>query len=395
MNTFDSCIVIPSQVHWSEDRFYNTCGRYIECEYEILKADKVDNYLVNNFKKAIRMAKKKKYKATLIIYGVVIFNNIKNWHYINNEDIAIISGCETPNCDAMIIKENVFDTILGFKYIPNDVTIGQIVEKLIQLFNVKIKIKRPFIREIHLEYTYVNKKPMVSCLCLTYCRPDLLEEAVECFLRQNYDNKELIILNDNNKIKLHFDHPDVKIFNFDERFETLGDKRNKSIELASGDVFMTWDDDDIHLPNRITNSIENMRGGLCFDRRWIIIDSFGKYHMHSNNATSLNTMAVTRDRLDTMRYDKVNGGEDCMLLLKLCFDTSIYGIKNTDFNYIYRFGNWEHATGKQKLPNDEGELQEITLKPHWKLDYIKIASDMLKIEVSKYNQFQITNQLHI
>ena len=42
--------------------------------------------------------------------------------------------------------------------------------------------------------------PLVSCICPTYNRPPrhqhLLEEAIASFLRQDYPNKELIVLND-------------------------------------------------------------------------------------------------------------------------------------------------------------------------------------------------------
>lgn len=43
----------------------------------------------------------------------------------------------------------------------------------------------------------------VSCLCLTYGRPELLEEAIESFKRQQWAGpKELIVVND---------HPDQEI----------------------------------------------------------------------------------------------------------------------------------------------------------------------------------------
>ncbi|MCL4258972.1 MAG: glycosyltransferase family 2 protein, partial [Anaerolineales bacterium] len=50
--------------------------------------------------------------------------------------------------------------------------------------------------------------PPVSCICPTYGRVELLEEAIESFLRQDYPGqKELIVLNDYAGQTLHFDHP--------------------------------------------------------------------------------------------------------------------------------------------------------------------------------------------
>ena len=40
-------------------------------------------------------------------------------------------------------------------------------------------------------------QPAVSCICLTYGRPHVLEEAIHSFLLQDYaGSKELIVLND-------------------------------------------------------------------------------------------------------------------------------------------------------------------------------------------------------
>ena len=89
---------------------------------------------------------------------------------------------------------------------------------------------------------------LISALCITYGRHQLLEEALESFLRQDYPNKELIIINDLPEQTLIFEHPQVKIFNFKERFPTIGDKRNKSVEMSKGDILTSWDDDGIYLP---------------------------------------------------------------------------------------------------------------------------------------------------
>ncbi len=51
--------------------------------------------------------------------------------------------------------------------------------------------------------------PAVSCFCLTYGRPRVLEEAIQSFLQQDYAGaKEMIVLNDYADQTLAFDHPD-------------------------------------------------------------------------------------------------------------------------------------------------------------------------------------------
>src|SRR2546429_75321 len=61
--------------------------------------------------------------------------------------------------------------------------------------------------------------PPVSCVCPTYARPELLEEAIESFLRQDYRGaKELIVLNDYACQTLELDHPEVRVVNVPKRF---------------------------------------------------------------------------------------------------------------------------------------------------------------------------------
>lgn len=95
---------------------------------------------------------------------------------------------------------------------------------------------------------------MISCKCITYGRTHLLQEALYSFLQQDgMEESELIIVNDYPLQTLIFDHPNVKIFNLKETFKTIGDKENFAIEQCSGDIIAVWDDDDIALPNHLSN----------------------------------------------------------------------------------------------------------------------------------------------
>ncbi|HUS88004.1 MAG TPA: glycosyltransferase [Desulfosporosinus sp.] len=95
--------------------------------------------------------------------------------------------------------------------------------------------------------------PLVSCLTATYGRYTVLTEAISCFLAQDYPNKELIILN-NHPAKLICDLPEVIIYN-EPGYPTLGDCRNRLLDLAEGEFVRTWDDDDLYLPWAISQGI--------------------------------------------------------------------------------------------------------------------------------------------
>src|SRR5690606_25544357 len=100
------------------------------------------------------------------------------------------------------------------------------------------------------------KRPPISCICPTYGRVDLLEEALYSFLRQDYlGTKELIILNDYEQQALTFDHPEVKIINFPRRLHTLGEKYKAAVGLCTHDLIFVWHDDDIYLPRHLSHAV--------------------------------------------------------------------------------------------------------------------------------------------
>ena len=99
--------------------------------------------------------------------------------------------------------------------------------------------------------------PLISCKMITYGRVEFLEESLHSFLIQDYPGeKELVIVNDYPLQKLIFDHPQVKIYNLDETFKTIGEKENYAIERCSGELIAVWDDDDVALSNHLSNIVK-------------------------------------------------------------------------------------------------------------------------------------------
>lgn len=101
----------------------------------------------------------------------------------------------------------------------------------------------------------------ISAKCITYGRVEHLEEALASFLQQDYDgDHELVIVNDYPLQRLHFDHPRVRIINLDFTFRTIGEKENFAVSACRHDTIAVWDDDDIALPNHLTNIDAYFRG---------------------------------------------------------------------------------------------------------------------------------------
>ena len=98
--------------------------------------------------------------------------------------------------------------------------------------------------------------PKVSCLMVTANRKNLARRAVQCFLDQTYENKELVIIDDGEEdyspILKDIPADQIKYVKLEKEPDfVLGKLRNKSLEYATGDYLIQWDDDDWYHPDRI------------------------------------------------------------------------------------------------------------------------------------------------
>jgi glycosyltransferase involved in cell wall biosynthesis len=89
----------------------------------------------------------------------------------------------------------------------------------------------------------------VTVCCPTFNRPKLLQYVIDCFEKQTYCNKSMIILDDADQL-IPREVNGWKIVSENKRYPTLGDKRNRLVELTpkNTDVIVMWDDDDLYLP---------------------------------------------------------------------------------------------------------------------------------------------------
>lgn len=250
----------------------------------------------------------------------------------------------------------------------------------------------------------MERTPAVSCICPTYARPELLEEAIHCFLLQDYPGpKELIVLNDYAEQMLVFDHPEVRVINLPLRFRTVGEKRNAAIALAAHDLLFVWDDDDIYLPHRLSFSVaklETNKGFFKPNQGWFWrrgrLSGPEKNLFHASSCWS-------RDRFDGVRgYEGEGSGHDQMFEQRLGQrfpgSTASFAIQPADIFYIYRWsgtgsyhlsgfgglkpgengGNAEVANYIQQRA-DRGEIRQgrILLQPGWKTDYRQLVSSAI------------------
>ena len=104
-----------------------------------------------------------------------------------------------------------------------------------------------------------NLTPLISCVMATRNRRHFLSQALRCFLRQTYPNKELIVVDDSirSNERLCRDLPNVRYLRLAPPVRT-GTKLNIGIEAARGDILHKLDDDDYYHPEFLATSIAHL-----------------------------------------------------------------------------------------------------------------------------------------
>lgn len=111
-----------------------------------------------------------------------------------------------------------------------------------------------------------SSHPKVSCLTVTANRKHLMKRAIRCFQNQTYKNKELVIIDDGeqdlDELLTSLPADEISYIKLENKPEnTLGKLRNRSLEEASGDFLVQWDDDDWYHPERIAIQAQTLRKG--------------------------------------------------------------------------------------------------------------------------------------
>jgi glycosyltransferase involved in cell wall biosynthesis len=93
--------------------------------------------------------------------------------------------------------------------------------------------------------------PLVSCIMPTANREKFVPYAIQYFLRQDYPNKELVIVDDGKDSveSLIPQHPTINYVRLMNPIATVGEKRNYACSISKGEIIAHWDDDDWYAAN--------------------------------------------------------------------------------------------------------------------------------------------------
>ncbi|MCP5151013.1 MAG: glycosyltransferase [Chromatiales bacterium] len=121
--------------------------------------------------------------------------------------------------------------------------------------------------------------PLVSCLMVTARRVELALRAVECFRRQTYPTRELVVVDDDPDPTLgtalaRLRDPSIRHLRLAPGEASLGALRNHAVQQARGALIAQWDDDDLSDPARLEIQVSALlaaRADACLlsrERLW-------------------------------------------------------------------------------------------------------------------------------
>lgn len=192
----------------------------------------------------------------------------------------------------------------------------------------------------------MNNQPLVSCICITKNDLNLVLRSIDCFLKQTYKNKELVITYETNNPHISLFHwftknyPEIKLMEFPESpKKPLGELRNLSIEKSSGDYFMQWDDDDWFHPERIEYQVSQLTETYQANilNRWIMYDGLTNLAYVAFKRKWEGSILCSKEIfMKSPKYSCIAKGEDTDFI-----NSVIHFIKELDNPklYIYVFHN--------------------------------------------------------
>jgi len=205
-------------------------------------------------------------------------------------------------------------------------------------------------------YSTPNAVSIVTCTK----RSDCLNTLFENYQRQNYKNKELIVILNNNSLNISDylvaakKYPNVRIYKLPEK-KSLGSCLNYGVRLSHYSYIAKFDDDDYYARNYLTNSMHTLLQTKAdiVGKRAHYMSLMGKellllrYGSLENKYVSLvqgATLLVKREVFRRVSFPAINRGE----CVKFCSDCiahgfSIYSGDKYNFAAIRRKNSKDHT----------------------------------------------------
>lgn len=208
----------------------------------------------------------------------------------------------------------------------------------------------------------------ISALCITRDRLEELKQSIECFKKQTYKKKEMVVVyySDDIATKAFAEGNRSRLVKFYEHDvsedKSLGHLRNWSIELATGDYVCIWDDDDWFHPKRMEKQalgIVKSKKPACAIRQITLYETSDGSLMKTPYRFEGWENTILCKKEDMIPYVDLNVKEDKVLLPELAAQGKLYTIDRHEL-YIYFFHNTNVSTARhfRKMQIDCVEFNE-------------------------------------
>lgn len=214
----------------------------------------------------------------------------------------------------------------------------------------------------------------------TFRRPHFLPRILACFERLDYDNKKMVIINDDPDTKfIYNDDPRVEVINMDKQLQ-LSVKRNM-FNCWDYDVIFPLDDDDLFLPSRIKNHVkfylENPFLDLFRNRKNFFVND--RKIKIDNGGAFTNSSYTRKGFFKSGGYTSFEKSNQDDSSLRQNFKTKCEckitdDDQNIDFIYQFEGGRYHNTNNKSVIMDDDmsnktinqrKESGEILLKPDY------------------------------
>ena len=201
----------------------------------------------------------------------------------------------------------------------------------------------------------MKELPLISCLCVTHEKPDILKRVIRCFNDQSYPNKQLVIVYEEADKPTHLFIErqtfgrDAKVVKIDAATKlTLGELRNISVKEADGSYVCQWDDDDWYDADRLTEQMKHIQlhgKSGCILSRWIVFDATTQKAYLPKRYTWEGSIMCKREVMLQNPYSPLIKGEDTSVIQFLFKRGALSIIDDMPhlYVYIYHGGNtWDY-----------------------------------------------------
>lgn len=193
-------------------------------------------------------------------------------------------------------------------------------------------------------------------------KPKYMNNIFDNYKRQNYKNKELIIILNNNKIDIERwkkekeKYENIRVFQIDEN-EDLSDCINFGVSKSSADLIAKFDDDDYYGPNYLNEAIEAITstkaGVVGKSKYYAYFEDINKTGLRKKGSENKYTnyihgptLVMKRSIIEEFKFINMSQGAD-QQFLKDCAKNGIKIHSTSIKNFVYfRHSSLEHHTWK-------------------------------------------------